>query len=107
MLRRSVRDIPKSSSWWAPRVTCRSGGCCRDCSICAVPVSFPAAGSSASLDDLDPDGFRRIARGALDQFSSRKVDEADWAAFSAILNYVPMSAAACVLTEAVEAAQHS
>src|SRR5260370_3735336 len=58
-----------------------------------------------SLDDLDPDGFRRIARGALDQFSSRKVDEADWAAFSAILNYVPMSAGACVLKEAVEAAE--
>ncbi len=29
-----------------------------------------------SLDDLDPDGFRKIAREALDQFSSRKVDEA-------------------------------
>ena len=45
-----------------------------------------------SLDALDPDGFREIARKALDQFSSRKVDEADWAAFSAILDYVPMSA---------------
>src|SRR5260370_21471057 len=60
-----------------------------------------------SLDDLDPDGFRRIARGAVDQFSSRKVDEADWAAFSAILNYVPMSARACVLKEAGEAAELS
>src|SRR6202011_6317203 len=45
-----------------------------------------------SLDDLDPDGFRGIARKALDQFSSRKVDEADWAGFSAILDYLPMSA---------------
>src|SRR5580700_4710460 len=60
-----------------------------------------------SLDDLDPDGFRRIAREALDQFSSRKVDEADWAAFCATLNYVPMSAGACALGAAVEAAEAS
>jgi glucose-6-phosphate 1-dehydrogenase len=60
-----------------------------------------------SLDDLDPDGFRLIAREALDQFSSRKVDEADWAAFSAILDYVPMSAGACALKVAVEAAELS
>src|SRR6266550_7172397 len=30
-----------------------------------------------SLDDIDADGFRKIARGALDQFSSRKVNEVD------------------------------
>src|SRR5712675_2161934 len=60
-----------------------------------------------SLDDMDADGFRGIAREALDQFSSRKVDEADWAAFSAILDYVPMSSGACALKEAVEAAELS
>src|SRR6266436_9032775 len=60
-----------------------------------------------SLDDLDPHGFRKIAREALDQFSSRKVDEADWAAFSEILNYVPMSAGSCALKVAVEAAELS
>jgi glucose-6-phosphate 1-dehydrogenase len=60
-----------------------------------------------SLDDLDPDGFRKIAREALDQFSSRKVDEADWAAFSGTLNYVPMSAGAGALKAAVEAAELS
>src|SRR6266404_3891692 len=60
-----------------------------------------------SLDDLDPDGFRGIARKALDQFSSRKVDEADWAAFSATLNYVPLSAGAGALKAAVEAAELS
>ncbi len=26
-----------------------------------------------SLDDIDADGFRKIARGALDEFSTRKV----------------------------------
>ena len=60
-----------------------------------------------SLDDLDPDGFRKIARAALDQFSSRKVDEADWAAFSATLDYLPMSAGACALKAAVEMAEVS
>src|SRR5882762_10431803 len=60
-----------------------------------------------SLEDLDPDGFRGIARKALDQFSSRKVDEADWAAFSATLNYVPLSAGAGALKAAVEAAELS
>ncbi len=45
-----------------------------------------------SLDELDAHGLRKIAREALDRFSSRKVNEADWAAFAAILDYVPMSA---------------
>ena len=45
-----------------------------------------------SLDALDVDGFRKIARDALDQFSHRAVTEADWAAFSAILDYVPLAA---------------
>ena len=47
-----------------------------------------------SLDDLDADGFRELARKAVEQFSSRKLVEADWAAFSQILGYVPMSAGA-------------
>ena len=36
-----------------------------------------------SLDELDADGFRKFAREALDEFSTRKVDDADWAAFAA------------------------
>jgi glucose-6-phosphate 1-dehydrogenase len=60
-----------------------------------------------SLDDLDPDGFRKIARAALDQFSSRKVDEADWAAFSASLDYLPMSAGAGAVKAAVKRAEDS
>lgn len=35
-----------------------------------------------SLDEIGLDSFRTIARGALDQFSTRKVSEADWAAFA-------------------------
>src|SRR5882672_6264017 len=45
-----------------------------------------------SLDDLDAEGFRKVARGALDEFSTRKVKDADWAAFAASLDYVPLTA---------------
>ena len=34
-----------------------------------------------SLDELDADGFRKCARAALDEFSTRKVSEADWECF--------------------------
>src|ERR1700722_10166627 len=47
-----------------------------------------------SLDQIDANGFRKIAREALDQFSSRKVKEADWAAFAETLDYVPISGGA-------------
>ena len=64
-----------------------------------------------SLDDLDPDGFRKLARGALDEFSHRKVDhrkvDDEWAAFAATLDYVPMSAGPCALKAAVEKAEAS
>ena len=60
-----------------------------------------------SLDDMTPDGFRELARGALDQFSTRKVKEADWTAFADSLDYVPMSAGADVLRAAVERAEAS
>jgi glucose-6-phosphate 1-dehydrogenase len=58
-----------------------------------------------SLDPIDSDGFRKIAREALDQFSSRKLKEADWAAFANTLDYVPMAAGALTLKAAVEAVE--
>ena len=58
-----------------------------------------------SLDELDGEGFRKFAREALDQFSTRKVDEARWAAFAAALDYVPLTAGAGVLKAAVEQAE--
>jgi glucose-6-phosphate 1-dehydrogenase len=60
-----------------------------------------------SLDDLDADGFRELARKALEQFSTRKLTEADWAAFSQMLDYVPMSAGAGAVKAAVEAAERA
>ena len=58
-----------------------------------------------SLDDLDLEGFRQAARGALDEFSSRKVTEADWYAFAAILDYVPLAAGPAALKAAVDQAE--
>ncbi len=60
-----------------------------------------------SLDAIDVDGFRAIARGALDPSSGRKASEADWAAFAQILDYVPMAAGADALRAAVEKAERS
>ena len=58
-----------------------------------------------SLDQIDADGFRKIAREALDQFSSRKVKDADWAAFAETLDYVPIGAGADALKAAVAEAE--
>ncbi|WP_419828355.1 glucose-6-phosphate dehydrogenase [Methylobacterium sp.] len=58
-----------------------------------------------SLDDLDADGFRTAARGALDRFATRRVGDEAWAAFSDILDYVPISAGPAALREAVDQAR--
>jgi glucose-6-phosphate 1-dehydrogenase len=60
-----------------------------------------------SLDDLDTDGFRHAARSALGEFFSRKIPDADWEAFSASLEYVPLSAGADALKAAVDRAEQS
>jgi glucose-6-phosphate 1-dehydrogenase len=58
-----------------------------------------------SLDELDVEGFRQSARSALDEFGSRKVQSADWEAFAAALDYVPLSAGAEALAAAVARAE--
>jgi glucose-6-phosphate 1-dehydrogenase len=58
-----------------------------------------------SLDDLDRDGFCRVARQALDEFSTRKVSEADWSLFAESLDYVPLGAGAAALRAAVHKAE--
>jgi glucose-6-phosphate 1-dehydrogenase len=73
-----------------------SAGFIPDCRIVGV-----------SLEDIDADGFRALARKALDEFSSRKAQEADWAAFAPMLDYVPIAAGAGALKAAVEAAERS
>lgn len=71
-----------------------SAGFIPDCRIVGV-----------SLDDIDAAGFRAAARGALDQFASRKVAEADWQTFASQLDYVPLAAGAAALRAAVENAE--
>jgi glucose-6-phosphate 1-dehydrogenase len=58
-----------------------------------------------SLEDLGHDGFRTIAREALDQFSPRKVGEAEWEAFAQTLEYVPLAMGADALKAAVDSAE--
>jgi glucose-6-phosphate 1-dehydrogenase len=60
-----------------------------------------------SLDDLDAEGFRAFARKALDEFSGRKVLDADWQAFANSLDYVPLATAADTLKDAVERAEQT
>jgi glucose-6-phosphate 1-dehydrogenase len=60
-----------------------------------------------SLDALDADGFRAAARSALDEFSARKVTDADWSTFAQSLDYVPLAAGASALKAAVDAAEHA
>ena len=58
-----------------------------------------------SLDDMDDNGFREIARQAVAQFSTRKLVEKDRAEFAARLHYVPIKASAARLNEAVHQAE--
>ena len=60
-----------------------------------------------SLDDMGGDGFRAVARGALDQFSTRKLNEDDWRCFADSLDYVALSAGPAALKAAVERAEAS
>jgi glucose-6-phosphate 1-dehydrogenase len=60
-----------------------------------------------SLDELDVDRFRAVAREALDQFSSRKVNDAHWDAFAETLDYVPLAAGADALRAAVGNAERA
>jgi glucose-6-phosphate 1-dehydrogenase len=60
-----------------------------------------------SLDNIDADAFRAIARKAVDEFSTRKFTEEAWKGFAQTLDYVPLAAGASVLKAAVESAERS
>ena len=60
-----------------------------------------------SLDDIDAQGFRKLARGALEEFSTRKVTDEDWAPFAEWLDYVPLGGGAAALRAAVDRAEKS
>jgi glucose-6-phosphate 1-dehydrogenase len=73
-----------------------SAGFIPDCRIIGV-----------SLDDIDKEGFRHIARDALNQHSTRIVASDAWDAFAERLDYVPLNAGPSVLRAAVSAAEKS
>ncbi|HEY4069262.1 MAG TPA: glucose-6-phosphate dehydrogenase [Burkholderiaceae bacterium] len=58
-----------------------------------------------SLDDIDVEAFRTLARSALDEFSARKITDADWTSFAASLDYVSLSAGPAALRAAVDQAE--
>ncbi len=58
-----------------------------------------------SLDEIDVEAFRSLVRDALAKFSPRAVSDADWLAFSQLLDYVPLTAGAGVLKGAVGKAE--
>jgi glucose-6-phosphate 1-dehydrogenase len=60
-----------------------------------------------SLDELTADGFRSLARAALDEFSARRVTDGTWSDFAATLDYVPMSAGAARLRQVVGEAERA
>jgi glucose-6-phosphate 1-dehydrogenase len=59
-----------------------------------------------SLDPLNADSFRALAREALNE-STRKVVDTDWNAFANCLDYVPLAAGPAALADAVIAAEKS
>ncbi len=79
-----------------------------------IPGLFHLSGSGfipgchiigVSLEDIDAEGFRNLARGALNEFYTRKFTDADWASFAGCLDYVPLGAGAAALRAAVDRAE--
>lgn len=60
-----------------------------------------------SLDEIDAQAFRVLARQALEELSTRKASDEDWAAFALHLDYVSLSAGAPALQAAVAEAEAS
>src|SRR6266536_15613 len=60
-----------------------------------------------SLDELDADGFRKLAREAVDEFATHPVQDGDWHEFAAQLDYVPLRAGPVALRAAAEKAEQT
>jgi glucose-6-phosphate 1-dehydrogenase len=58
-----------------------------------------------SLDEFNADGFRDLARKAIEEYFTRKVSANDWNDFAKNLDYVPLAAGATALKEAVDRAE--
>ena len=60
-----------------------------------------------SLDAIDRDRFRQLARAAVDEFSPRQKTAEEWARFADALDYVPSEAGSGALKSAVDAAERT
>ena len=60
-----------------------------------------------SLDALDAEGFRALARDAVFEQHAHHPKKESWPAFEAMLDYVPIAAGAGALKEAVDKAEKS
>ena len=58
-----------------------------------------------SLDQIDVEAFRALVRTALEKFSPRRATDEAWRHFAPMIGYVPISAGAAALREAVNAAE--
>jgi glucose-6-phosphate 1-dehydrogenase len=58
-----------------------------------------------AMEDLDTDGFRALAREAVQQYGMHKLPESEWDAFAEKLTYVPQGAGPEGLTSAVKEAE--
>ena len=58
-----------------------------------------------SLDELDAEGFRQIARASIQEFSTHETPGEGWAAFAQGIDYVPLGRGAQGLAAAVERAE--
>ncbi|MDN5871269.1 MAG: glucose-6-phosphate dehydrogenase [Nitrococcus sp.] len=56
---------------------------------------------ATSLDDLDTDKFRALARDAVHSFGRKEVTSEEWEAFESIVSYVPQGNGAGALAQAV------
>lgn len=60
---------------------------------------------ATSLEDLTDDGFRELAKEAVDSFGSHKLSDEQWANFAKIVTYVPQGRGPEALAEAVAEAE--
>jgi glucose-6-phosphate 1-dehydrogenase len=59
----------------------------------------------SSLEDLDDEGFRKLAHQAVEEFGNHRITEEEWDTFASHLVYVPQTAGPDALAAAVTAAE--
>ena len=69
---------------------------------------FPACRIiGVSLDDMDAEAFRGVARAALTEFCVRKFTDAEWQTFAGNIDYVSLNSGPAALRAAVQRAEQS